>query len=73
MSKENSFSKNEGTNGDLAIVEEINNELLIDGESGEAIVPLSSQEIPENTKGNLELENISANVIGSFYDQIFFN
>jgi len=63
LSKENSFSKNEGTNGDLAIVEEINNKLLIDGESGEAIVPLSSQEIPENTKGNLELENISANVI----------
>jgi len=61
LSKQNYFAKNENFNGSLAEIEESKNQILIDGESGEAIVSLSSLEISEKTKDELKLKNISRN------------
>ena len=70
MSKQNYFAKNENFNGSLAEIEESKNQILIDGESGEAIVSLSSLEISEKTKDELKLKNISRNDKGSFVENI---
>ena len=70
MSKQNYFAKNKNFNGSLAEIEESKNQILIDGESGEAIVSLSSLEISEKTKDELKLKNISRNDKGSFVKYI---